>query len=135
MPKRTGVSLAVLRALLFRLPEVEEGPCYGTPGFRVRGKVLARLWEDGETLVVKCGDEERDFRLEDDPRTFFVADHYRGYPAVLVRLTRVSVPVLREVIERAWCLNAPPKLVAARAGGVKAPAARTRRAKARRTRR
>jgi len=28
------------------------------------------LWEDGETLVVKCGDDERDFRMQADPRRF-----------------------------------------------------------------
>jgi hypothetical protein len=135
MSKRTGVSRAVMRKLILGFPGVEEGPCYGTPGFRVRGKVLARLWEDGETLVVKCGDEERDFRLVDDPQTFFVTDHYRGYPSVLVRLKRVGVPVLRAVLERAWQLNAPPRLVERRNSSVKARAARTRPAKARRTRR
>ena len=58
------------RRLLLSFPGVEERPCYGTPGFRVHGKFLARLKEDGATLVVKCGDEERDFRMEADPSTF-----------------------------------------------------------------
>ncbi len=60
MPKRTPLTLTEVRRLLLALPGVEEGPCYGTPGFRVRGRFLARLWEDGETLVVKCGADERD---------------------------------------------------------------------------
>ncbi len=41
------------------------------------------LREDGETLVVKCGDDKRDFRMQADPQTFFLTDHYRGYPSVL----------------------------------------------------
>ena len=98
------------RRLLLSFPGVEEGPCYGTPGFRVRGKFLARLKEDGTTLVVKCGDEERDFRMEADPKTFFITDHYRGYPTVLVRLERVRAGVLREVVDQAWRLNAPKRL-------------------------
>jgi hypothetical protein len=103
--------LQVVRRLALALPGVEEGPSYGTPGFRVRGKFLARLWEDGETLVVKCGDEERDFRMEADPGTFFTTDHYRGYPTVLVRLANVSRSDLREVLEEAWRRNAPKRAV------------------------
>jgi len=106
-------NLRTVRRLLLALPGVEEGPCYGTPGFRVRGKFLARLWPDGEVLVVKCGDDERDFRLQADPETFFSTDHYRGYPTVLVRLPRVSVSDLREVLEQAWRRNAPKRLIAA----------------------
>jgi hypothetical protein len=113
MPKRTRVTLSTVRRLALALPGVEEGTSYGTPGFRVRGKFLARLWEDGETLVVKCGDDERDFRMQADPETFFITDHYRGYPTVLVRLGRVRLAELREVLEQAWRRNAPKRLIAA----------------------
>jgi hypothetical protein len=108
---RSRAHLQTVRRIALALPGVEEGPCYGTPGFRVRGKFLARLWEDGETLVVKCGDEERDFRMQSDPQTFFVTDHYRGYPTVLVRLNRVRLKELREVLEQAWRRHAPKRLV------------------------
>jgi hypothetical protein len=77
------MTLATVRRLALAFPGVEEGLSYGTPGFRVRGKFLARLWEDGETLVVRCGDDERDFRMKADPETFFVTEHCRGYPTVL----------------------------------------------------
>ena len=71
MPKRSRVTLATVRRLALAFPGVEEGLSYGTPGFRVRGRFLARLWEDGETLVVKCGDDERDFRMKADPELQF----------------------------------------------------------------
>src|SRR5438046_10166001 len=102
MPRRIPQPLTTVRRLALALPGVEEGPCYGTPGFRVRGKFIARMWEDGETLVVKCGDEERDVRLKSDPETFFVTNHYLGYPTVLVRLSKVDVVDLRAVLEKAW---------------------------------
>jgi hypothetical protein len=107
------VKFAAARRILLTFPGVAEGPCYGTPGFRVRGKFIARLKEDGETLVVKCGDDERDFRMQADPKTFFTTDHYRGYPTVLVRLAKVTPTDLREVIEQAWRRSAPKRLVAA----------------------
>jgi hypothetical protein len=112
MAKRSAVSLRTVRRLALALPGVEEGPCYGTPGFRVRGKFLARLREDGATLVVKCGDDERDFRMQADPGTFFITDHYRGYPAVLIRLASVRPADLRDVLEQAWRRSAPKRLVA-----------------------
>jgi hypothetical protein len=112
MPRRRGpLNLDTVRELFSKLPGVEEGPCYGTPGFRVKRKFLARIWEDGVTLVVKCGDAERDFRMQSDPDTFFITDHYRGYPAVLVRLDRVSLADLSDVLEEAWRQNAPKRTV------------------------
>ena len=122
MPKRSRVTLATVRRLALAFPGVEEGLSYGTPGFRVRGKFLARMWEDGETLVVKCGDDERDFRMKADPETFFITDHYRGYPTVLVRLTRVTTTDLRDVLEQAWRLNAPRRLVKEYEQGLRRPA-------------
>lgn len=113
MPKRRGLSWAAVRKLALALPGVEEGTAYGTPAVRVRGKFMARLREDNESLAVKCGFDERDFRLRADPGTFFVTDHYKGYPAVLVRLDRVSPEVLREVLEEAWRRGAPKSLVKA----------------------
>ena len=111
MPRPPRTTLATVRRLVLAFPGVEEGLSYGTPGFRVRGKFLARLWEDGETLVVKCGDDERDFRMKAEPETFFVTEHYRGYPTVLVRLGRVREDDLQAVLEEAWRRQAPKRLV------------------------
>jgi hypothetical protein len=113
MPKRALITLATVRKLMSALPDVEEGPCYGTPGFRVRGKFLARLREDDASLAVKCGHEERDAWLRAKPKTFFVTDHYRGYPAVLVDLATVELADLRLVLEQAWRRSAPKRVVAA----------------------
>src|SRR5262245_29503489 len=111
MPRHAAVTLATVRQLALAFTGVEEGLSYGTPGFRVRGKFLARLWEDGETLVVQCGDYERDFRMKADPETFFVTEHYRGYHTVLVRLARVRKADLHAVLEEAWRRRAPKRLV------------------------
>lgn len=112
MPKKPAVTAEGARRLLLALPGVEEGPCYGTPGFRVRRKFLARLKDDGRTLVVKCGFDERDLRLRADPEVYFTTDHYWGYPTVLVRLERVARDDLRDLLERAWRRLAPKGLAA-----------------------
>ena len=57
--------------------------------------------------------DEREFRMQADPETFFVTDHYRGYQMILVRLSTVRPNDLREVLEHAWRTIAPKRLVAA----------------------
>lgn len=109
-PKRVTSDTA--RRILLALPGVEEGPCYGTAGFRVKKKFLARLRDDDTVLVVKCGFDERDFRFRTDPEVFFTTDHYLGSPTVLVRLERVQADDLQELLEHAWRLYAPKRLVA-----------------------
>jgi hypothetical protein len=108
--KARGMTPGKTRALLLTLPGVEEGPCYGTAGFRVCGKFLARFRDNDTVLVVKCGDIERDLRMQAEPRTFFSTDHYRGYPTVLIRLDSVTKDDLRDVLEVAWLRIAPKRL-------------------------
>ena len=106
------VDFATVRRLALALPGVEEGTSYGTPGFRVRGKYFFRLREDGETLALRIDFDTRDFLMTANPETFYITDHYRGYPAILVRLAAVDPGELREVLEEAWRQIAPKRLVA-----------------------
>jgi len=108
-----GVDFAELRELALALPAVEEGVCYGTPAFRVKGRFLLRLREDGETLAVRIPMDERDALLQMDPDVYFLTDHYRAYPAILVRLARVRRGQLADLLELAWRAQAPKRLVAA----------------------
>ncbi len=41
-----------VRKIALAWPEVEDGTSYGTPALKVRKKLLARMWEDMETLVM-----------------------------------------------------------------------------------
>jgi len=107
-----GLTFTAARKIVMAFPGVEEGPCYGTPGFRVRGKLLVRLKEDGATLVVKTTFENRDFLLLGRPDLYFITDHYRDYPYILVRLAMSRADELHELIEAAWRQAAPKRLVA-----------------------
>jgi len=102
----------IIRDLARHLPDTEESTSYGTPALKVRGKLFARLKEDGETLVLRTDAFERTHLMHEDPGTFFITDHYREYPWVLVRLDTVSKEQLRALLEGAWRRVAPKKLVA-----------------------
>jgi hypothetical protein len=100
-PTRRGVGVADLRAAFARLDGVEEGTSYGTVAWKLKKKFLARMKEDGVTLVLRAPFELRDALLESDPETFFLTDHYANYPAVLVRLARVRHPELAALLGQA----------------------------------
>jgi hypothetical protein len=48
--------------------------------------------------------------LADDPGVYFTTSHFAGSPAVLVRLDRIALPELEEVVTEAWFARAPAKL-------------------------
>ena len=95
------LSLVAIRRTVSALTDVEEGTSYGTPAWRWKGKLLARLHQDGQSIVLKVGNETRDHLLRADPQTFFVTDHYLGYPMVLARLDRLSAADLKKLLVRA----------------------------------
>jgi hypothetical protein len=102
-----------VRRLALALPEAEEGTSYGTPAWRVRGKLFARLHQDRETLVVRVPPEEREALLASEPDRFELRPHYVPYPEwVLVRLAAIDAEELREVLTDAWRLRAPTRLAA-----------------------
>jgi hypothetical protein len=107
MPARK-LTLPAIRRVALSLPDVEEGTSYGTPAFRCKKKLIARLHQDGTSLVLKVGDATRDHLLQADPGTFFVTDHYRGYPYVLAHLDRLSAADLRKLLQRA--IEVSPRL-------------------------
>jgi hypothetical protein len=49
--------------------------------------------------------------LANDDGIFFTTPHFDGYPAILVRLDRIGLEDLDEVIVEAWLCRAPKRLV------------------------
>jgi hypothetical protein len=48
--------------------------------------------------------------LADDPDVYFTTPHFNGYPAILVRLPRIKVADLRELLTEAWLIRAPKRM-------------------------
>ena len=117
-----------VRRLALALPETSERLSRGLRQWRVKDKLV--VWErplrrsdlealgdaapDGPILgarVEHLGAKEA--LLADDPAVFFTTPHFDGYPAVLVRLDRIAVDDLDEVVVEAWLARAPARLVKA----------------------
>lgn len=102
-----------VREIGLSLPGVVESTSYGTPSLKLsgkRGKMIARLKEDGETLVVRCPIPEREMLIEAEPDVFAVTDHYRDYDYVLIGLAAANRDLLDERLTEAWAMVAPAKL-------------------------
>lgn len=96
------------------LPGVSEGVSYGTRGWRAGKKFLMRAKEKMDNVLVLGVEsvDEQQFLIENDPDVFFITDHYKGWPVLLVRLARIDRRHLAGLIERAWRRVATKKLIA-----------------------
>lgn len=79
-------------------PNVEEGTSYGTSALKVKGKLFVRLRPDIDSIVLKMPFDERAELMAADPETYYITDHYRDYPWVLVRLSRLPQDALHELL-------------------------------------
>jgi len=107
-----GVTAAQLKQIALSFPEANEKPSYGKPSYFIAKKFFTRLRkEDNSLVVVVDGMDQRDMMLELDPATYHITDHYKDYPAVLVRMERITPDELRTMLERRWRKIAPKKLL------------------------
>jgi hypothetical protein len=92
-----------VRKIALAWPEVEDGTSYGTPALKVRKKLLVRLKEDGDSLVMPgAPPDERDMLLESQPSVFYFTDHYKDYPMVLIRLSKTRSAAVEPLLRRQW---------------------------------
>ena len=116
-----------VRRIALALPETSERVSWGSASWRVKDKGF--VWErplrkadlaalgddapDGPILGVRVADlGVQQAMIADDPSVYFITPHFDGYPAVLVRLDRIGVDELAEVVVEAWLLRAPKRLAA-----------------------
>ena len=101
-----------VRRIALDLRETTEGPLYGIPGFRVRGKAFARLRDEDATLAAWCaGEDDKEAPIATEPEVFFTLPRYDGHPSVLVRLAAIDDGALREGLVEAWRARAPRRLL------------------------
>ena len=100
--EQSTITFETVREIGLALPNVEASTAWGAPALKVGGKLMAcvpthRSAEPG-SLVVRVGFEDRAELLSAAPDVYYVTDHYVGYTAVLVRLSRITADVLRDLL-------------------------------------
>ena len=94
-----------VRQLALALPDVEEATAYGSPAFKVRGAIMAgkpanKSAEPG-SLGIIIDFDQRDALIAEAPETYYITDHYKNYPSVLVRLSQIGEDQLRDLLTAA----------------------------------
>ncbi len=97
-------------AFALGLPGTALSTSYGSPAVKVQGKAFLYPGREKGSFAVASPLREKEMLIETDPVTFWESDHYRGWPAVLVRYGSVDPERVRDVISRAWWDKAPRAL-------------------------
>jgi hypothetical protein len=116
-----------VRKIALALPGTSEETSHGDGAWKVNKKgfvwerplrksdlaALGKSAPKGPILGVRTPDlEMKDVLLASDPTVFFTTPHFDGYPAVLVRLEKIGVRKLKDVIVEAWLASANKRAVA-----------------------
>lgn len=119
--------------LALALPEAVEVEMRGNRAWKVKDKLF--VWErplrksDREALGEAAPDGPilgarvehlvaKEALIADDPDVFFTTPHFDGYPAVLIRLSKIGQDVLEEIVTEAWLARAPKRLAKAYLDGL-----------------
>jgi hypothetical protein len=111
--------------LALALTETHEGRSHGNRSWKVKDKAF--VWErplrgsdraalgdaapQGPILAARVEHEgAKQALLADDPAVYFTTPHFDGYPMVLVRLAKIRVPELTELVTEAWLVRAPKRV-------------------------
>jgi hypothetical protein len=110
-----------VRRLALALPEVTADSQPDRLSATVAGKAVAWTYFErvepnkprrprSDVVAVRCSLEKKEMLIEAAPDTYFDDDHYRGFPAVLVRLAAIDTAELDALLRSAWTIQAPKRL-------------------------
>jgi hypothetical protein len=101
------------RRLALSFPEAEERETWGHPTFRVRDRMFMALAADGRSASVKAMREAQAALVGSEPETFSIPAYVGVHGWVGVALERVDSDEMAELVEDAWRMTAPKRVVRA----------------------
>ncbi|MGH6828827.1 MAG: hypothetical protein ACREFW_07945 [Rhizomicrobium sp.] len=93
------LSRADARKIALCVEGASEAPYFGKPAVFVEEKFLTRVHHKEDAVVLAIGSMEmRDVMLEAEPDLFYITDHYRKFPYLLARLSRLTKASLKDLL-------------------------------------
>ena len=108
------LSWTAARKHALSFPEAEELDHFGSPSFRVKGKIFAQLSARGVDrgrMLVKLPTQDQTALLIMDPITFSSAEHWGKFGWTYVNLSTVDKQVLVDLLTKSWRAIAPKTLI------------------------
>ena len=100
------------RKIMLAIAGTDERLWFNQPSVFIHDRFLSKVHHKEEAVTLQVGSMEmRDMMLEAEPKLFYITDHYRKFPFVLIRLKALSAKVLKEILTgRAAQLAAMPPI-------------------------
>ena len=96
------ITFSRIEELASHFPGTLTSTSYGTPAIKVGKKLMLRMHQKEDAIVMLLNTvAEQQELIARDPMAFYITDHYRDYPAVLVRPI-IEEATLVELMELAW---------------------------------
>ncbi len=100
------IDFDTVRNIGLSLPGVEESTIYGSPALKLRGNLLTCIpinrSVEPNSLAVRIDLDKRAVLLASSPDVYYLTDHYRPHPVVLVRMSRIRLGELRNLLQLGW---------------------------------
>ncbi len=106
------LSKAEARKIMLSIPGTDERLWFNEPSVFIHDRFLAKTHKNEDAVTLQVGSMEmRDMMLEAEPGLFYITDHYRKFPFVLIRLSALTRAVLKDMlVGRAAQLAAMPPI-------------------------
>jgi hypothetical protein len=110
--------------IMLAIAGTDERLWFNEPSVFIHDRFLSKVHRKEEAVTLQVGSMEmRDMMLEAEPKLFYITDHYRKFPFVLIRLKALTAKTLKEIlVGRAAQLAAMPPIKRKPKGAAKAPA-------------
>ena len=93
------LSKAEARKIMLSIPGTDERLWFREPSVFIHDRFLAKTHKTEDAVTLQVGSMEmRDMMLEAEPKLFYITDHYRNFPFVLIRLSALTKTVLKEML-------------------------------------
>jgi hypothetical protein len=103
---RRRIDFDKVREIALTLPDIEASESPRGPSLKMHGKLMAcpaiHRSAEPDSLMVRVDSEQRERLMAAEPDTYYVTEHYIKHPAVLVRLSRISLDSLANLLGISW---------------------------------
>ena len=94
-----SLTKAEARKIALSFPGTSEGPYFNKPAIFIGETFLTRVHQKEDAMVLAIGSMEmRDVMLEAEPKLFYITEHYRNFPYLLARLSKLDRATLKDLL-------------------------------------
>jgi hypothetical protein len=87
------------RKIMLAMKGTDERPYFGKPAVFYAESFVGRVHDKEDAIALRVGTiEMRDVMLEAEPKLFYITDHYKPWPMLLVRLKVLDRTTLKELV-------------------------------------